>query len=81
LLGHVSIEYGNIIWSPNYKVDEDEIEKVHRYATRLAPLIKHLPYQEEHLRSLKLATNFKVLETMWQHDYDLQHIKWSSKCE
>ena len=40
---------------PNYKVDEDAIEKVQRYATRLVPSIKHLPY-EERLKCLKLPT-------------------------
>ena len=49
------LEYGNIIWGPNYKVDEDEIEKVQRYATRTIPSIKHLSY-EERLRCLKLPT-------------------------
>jgi len=53
---HKSIlsEYGNIIWGPNYKVDNDKIEKVQRQATRLAPLIKHL-------RSFKLSTKYRRL--------------------
>ena len=40
------LEYGNIIWGPNYKVDEDSIEKVQRKATKLVPSINHLPYEE-----------------------------------
>jgi len=49
------LEYGNIIWGPNYKGDEDEIEKVQKYATKMVPSIKHLPY-EERLRYLKLPS-------------------------
>jgi len=34
------LEYGNIIWGSNYKVDEE------RKATKLVPSISHLPYEE-----------------------------------
>ena len=39
------LEY-DIIWGPNYKVDEDLVEKVQRYATKLVPSISHLTYEE-----------------------------------
>ena len=25
------------------------------------------------------ATNFEISQTLWKHDHDLQHIKWTSK--
>ena len=31
------LEYGNIIWSPRFKMDSTEIEKVQRRATKLIP--------------------------------------------
>ena len=40
------LEYGNIICGPNYKVDEDLIEKVQRKATKLVPTIRHLSYED-----------------------------------
>jgi len=35
-----------MVWGPNYKIDEDSIEKVQRKATKLVPSICHLPYEE-----------------------------------
>ena len=49
------LEYGNIIWGPTYKVDEDLIEKVQRKATKLVPSIRHLSY-EERLQCLGLPS-------------------------
>ena len=40
------LEYGNVVWGPNYKLDEDLVEKVQRKATKLVPSIRHLPYKE-----------------------------------
>ena len=62
------LEYGNIIWGPNYKEDENEIENVQRYAIRMIPTIKHLSY-EERLRYLNLQT----LQYYRLHDHDLQY--------
>ena len=50
-----SLEYGNIIWGPIYKVDEDLIEKVQRKETKLVPSISHLSY-EERLQRLELPS-------------------------
>ena len=49
------LEYGNIVWGPNYKLDEDLVEKVQRKATKLVPSIRHLPYKER-LRCLGLPS-------------------------
>ena len=32
------LEYGNVIWGPTYKIDEDLIEKVQRKATKLVDI-------------------------------------------
>ena len=56
-------EYRNIIWGPTYKVDKDLIEKVQRKATKLAPSIRHLSY-EERLQYLGLPS-FKVSKIPW----------------
>ena len=40
------LEYGNVVWGHNYKLDEDLVEKVQRKATKLIPSIRHLPYGE-----------------------------------
>ena len=42
-------------WGPNYKLDEDLVEKVQRKATKLVPSIRHLPYNER-LRCLGLPS-------------------------
>ena len=49
------LEYCSTIWYPLYKYDIVEIEKVQRRATKLAPSIKELPY-EERLKKLNLTT-------------------------
>ena len=36
------LEYGNIIWYPRYRVDNLEVEKVQRHATKLVAHIIHL---------------------------------------
>ena len=49
------LEYGNVIWSPRWRKDKLEIEKVQRRATKLIPTLKDLPY-EERLRCLRLPS-------------------------
>ena len=40
------LEYGNLIWGPHFKLDQESIEKVQRRATRLLPSLRHLTYQQ-----------------------------------
>ena len=49
------LEYGNVIWGPHYKGDQQGIEKVQRRATKLIPTIQHLPYNQR-LRILNLPS-------------------------
>ena len=49
------LEYGQIIWSPQYKRQSKIIENVQRRATKLIPNLKNLPYQDR-LKKLKLPT-------------------------
>ena len=49
------LEYGNIIWSPRFKMDSIEVEKVQRRATRLISNLRQLSY-EDRLRTLKLPS-------------------------
>ena len=49
------LEYGNLIWGPHYKIDQQEIERVQRRATKLVPHLQNLPY-EERLRALKMPS-------------------------
>ena len=49
------LKYGNIIWSPRFKMDSTEIEKVQRRATKLIPILRNLCY-EDRLWKLKLPS-------------------------
>ena len=49
------LEYGQIIWSPQYKRQSKLLENVQRRATKIIPNLKNLPY-EERLKQLKLPT-------------------------
>ena len=49
------LEYGNIIWSPRFKMDSTGIEKVQRRATKLIPSLRNLCH-EDRLRKLKLPS-------------------------
>ena len=40
------LEYGNVIWSPRYRRESAEIEKIQRRATKLIPNLRHLPYKD-----------------------------------
>jgi ribonuclease P/MRP protein subunit RPP40 len=49
------LEYGNVIWGPHYKGDQQIVEKVQKRATKLIPNLRHLPYKER-LKMLKLPS-------------------------
>ena len=49
------LEYGNVIWGPHYKGDQQMVEKVQKRATKLIPTIRHLPY-DQRLRILNLPS-------------------------
>ena len=49
------LEYGNVIWGPQYKLDQQALEKVMRRATKLLPQLKDLDYVHR-LKALKLSS-------------------------
>ena len=49
------LEYGQVIWSPQFIRQSKKIENVQRRATRLIPSLKNLSY-EDRLKKLKLPT-------------------------
>ncbi|XP_041474807.1 uncharacterized protein LOC121423521 [Lytechinus variegatus] len=49
------LEYGNVIWSPQYIADAKAVERVQKRATKVISRIKHLPYKER-LKHLKLPS-------------------------
>lgn len=51
------LEYGNVIWHPKYKSDEDLLESVQRRMSRLIPELSKLDYAER-LKKLDLPSLF-----------------------
>ena len=49
------LEYGNTIWGPFSKLDQKQLERVQRRATRMVGAIRHLPYPQR-LQHLGLPT-------------------------
>ena len=49
------LEYGNVIWGPHYKSDQQMVKKVQKQATKLIPNIRHLSYVQR-LKILKLPS-------------------------
>ena len=49
------LEYGNVIWSPRYRSDYLEVEKIQERVTKLVPNLRSLPH-EERIQSLKLPS-------------------------
>ena len=38
------LEYGNLVWGPNYKEDICKVEKIQQTATRMVNSIRHFEY-------------------------------------
>ena len=49
------LEYGNVVWGPNYQGDIKMLEKFQRRATKMVTAIKDLPYVKRHTE-LKLPS-------------------------
>ena len=49
------LEYAAVVWSPHMKKHIAKLERIQRIATKLAPSLRHLTY-EERLSRLKLTT-------------------------
>ena len=49
------LEYGNVVWGPHFKLDQQAIERVQKRATKLIWNIKDLPYSER-LKDLNLPS-------------------------
>ena len=49
------LEYAAVLWSPSTKKSKKKLERIQRAATKLAPSLQHLPY-EERLSKLGLMT-------------------------
>ena len=49
------LEYGNVIWGLHFKMDQKDVERVQRRATKTGPSLKDLPY-ETRLEWLNIPT-------------------------
>ena len=49
------LEYGNVIWSPRFRRDRLEVEKIQRRSTKLIPSLRNMPYSDK-LEALKLPS-------------------------
>ena len=49
------LEYANIIWGPHFTGDIRVVERVHKRATKLIPILRNLPYRER-LKKLNLPS-------------------------
>ena len=49
------LEYGNVVWGPFNRADQQLVERVQRRATKIVPEMRHLSFPER-LRALKLLS-------------------------
>ena len=78
-----TLEYGVVVWSPQYQHDIDAVEAVQRRAIRMVPLLRHLDYESKYLHGI-----FTFLHDMFNHAlyegtrvYSLKLFKDRSKRE
>ena len=76
------LEYANVVWGPKYKLDQQEVERVQRRATKMIENIKNLSYQER-LRYLDVSSllrrrlrgdmieTYKIVTGIWGVDKDI----------
>ena len=48
------LEYGNVIWGPHYVLDQQTLEDVQWYATKLVPSLRDESFYTDQLTSLNL---------------------------
>ena len=65
------LKYGNVVWGPHFKLDQQAIERVQKRATKLIHNIKDLPYSER-LDHLKLF--FSNSELQLREDTSIKFI-------
>ena len=63
---HPILEYGNCVWGPMYRGDQDAVERVLRRATKLVKTIHYLPY-EERLKK-KLRKKLSLMSMYYRHN-------------
>ena len=49
------LEYGNIVWGPFNRADQQLVERVQRRATKMVPELRHMPYPHR-LRALHMPS-------------------------
>jgi len=59
------LEYGNVVWHPQFKKDMELVEAVQRRATKMVPGLRNLSYEERlrcmHLYHLCYIVNYVVM--------------------
>jgi len=53
------LEYGNVVWHPQFKKDMKVLEAVQRRATKMVPGLRNLSY-EERLRCMDLPSLLRI---------------------
>ena len=47
-LARPTLEYGVVVWSPQYQYDTDAVEAVQRRATRMIPVFSNIEYESNY---------------------------------
>ena len=56
------LEYGNVVWAPTLKRDQQTIENVQRRTTKLVPEVKNLEYGVTGLYIGRLSSQASTIE-------------------